>query len=104
MLNKTNCNSESKSNINVELSHYYKGVKMGKKDKKKEKMSDALAEGVVELILTIIVGGLGFIICLGVSKLFSFKIDELDLDTFILIGIVGLVVIVLVGVGILQDF
>lgn len=69
---------------------------MGKKDKKKEKMSDALAEGVVELILTIIVGGLGFIICLGVSKLFSFKIDELDLDTFILIGIVGLAVIVLV--------
>ena len=69
---------------------------MGKKDKKKEKMSDALAEGVVELILTIIVGGLGFIICLGVSKLFSFKIDELDLDTFVLIGIVGLAVIVLV--------
>lgn len=69
---------------------------MGKKDKKKEKMSDALAEGIIELILTIIVGGLGFIICLGVSKLFSFKIDELDLDTFILIGIVGLAVIVLV--------
>jgi formate-dependent nitrite reductase membrane component NrfD len=69
---------------------------MGKKDKNKEKMSDALAEGIVELILTIIVGGLGFIICLGVSKLFSFKIDELDLDSFVLIGIAGLAVIVAV--------
>lgn len=69
---------------------------MGKKDKKKEKMSDALAEGIIELILTIIVGGLGFIICLGVSKLFSFKIDELDLDTFVLIGIAFLAIVIFV--------
>ena len=69
---------------------------MSQKDKKKEKISDALAEGIGELILTIIVGGLGFIICLGVSKLFPFKIDELDLDSFVLIGIAGLAVIVVV--------
>lgn len=69
---------------------------MSKKDKKKEKVSDALAEGIGELILTLIVGGLGFIICLGVSKLFSFKMDELDLDSFVLIGIVGLAVIAVV--------
>lgn len=69
---------------------------MSKKDKKKEKMSDALAEGIVELILTLIVGGLGFIICLGVGKLFSLKMDEMDLDLFVLIGIAGLAVIVLV--------
>ena len=69
---------------------------MSNKDKKKEKMSDALAEGIAELILTLVVGGLGFIICLGVSKLFSFKIDELDLDSLVLIGLAGLAVIVLV--------
>ena len=69
---------------------------MSKKNKKKEKMSDALAEGICELILTLVVGGLGFIICLGVSKIFSFKIDELDLDSFVLIGLAGLAVIVLV--------
>ena len=69
---------------------------MSNKDKKKEKMSDALAEGIGELILTLVVGGLGFIICLGVSKIFSFKIDELDLDSFVLIGLAGLAVIVLV--------
>ena len=71
---------------------------MSNKDKKKEKMSDALAEGIGELILTLIVGGLGFIICLGVSKLFPLKMDELDLDTFILIGIAGLAAIALVVV------
>ena len=69
---------------------------MSKKDKKKEKMSDALAEGIGELILTLIVGGLGFIICLGVSKLFPLKMNELDPDLFVLIGIAGLAVIVLV--------
>jgi formate-dependent nitrite reductase membrane component NrfD len=67
---------------------------MSKKDKKKEKISDALTEGIWELILTIVVGGLGFIICLGVSRLFSFKMDELDIDSFVLIGIAGLAVIV----------
>lgn len=61
-------------------------------------MSDALAEGIVELILTIIVGGFGFIICLGVSKLFSFKMDELDLDSFVLIGLAGLAVVAVVAV------
>ena len=69
---------------------------MSNKDNKKEKMSDALAEGIVELILTLVVGGLGFIICLGISKLFPFNLGELDPDLLVLIGIAGLAVIVLV--------
>ena len=69
---------------------------MSKKDKKKEKMSDALAEGIGELILTLVVGGLGFIICLGVSKLFPFNLGELDPDLLVLIGFVGLAVIAVV--------
>lgn len=69
---------------------------MSNKDKKKEKMSDALAEGIVELILTLVVGGVGFIICWGISKLFPFNLGELDPDLLVLIGIAGLAVIVLV--------
>jgi hypothetical protein len=69
---------------------------MSKQDKKKEKMSDALAEGIVELILTLVVGGFGFIICLGVSKLFPFNLGELDPDLVVLIGIAGLAVVVAV--------
>jgi hypothetical protein len=69
---------------------------MSKQDKKKEKMSDALAEGIVELILTLVVGGFGFIICWGISKLFPFNLGELDPDLVVLIGIAGLAVVVAV--------
>lgn len=74
---------------------------MSKKDKTKEKMSDALAEGIVELILTIIVGGIGVVICLGVSKLFHFKINEIDPDLFVIIGCAALLVIIVVFASII---
>ena len=71
---------------------------MSNKDKKKEKMSDALAEGIAELILTLVVGGVGFVICWGISKLFPFNLGELDPDLLVLIGLAGLAVVAVVAV------
>ncbi len=66
---------------------------MNKKNKKKREISDALAEGIVELILTIVFSAIGFIACLGISKIFPVKMENFDLNSFVLIGITLFVVI-----------
>lgn len=67
---------------------------MNKKNKK-EKMSDSVAEGVIELILGIILFGVGALVCLFISKVFSLKIEDFDFDLCVLIGIAFLALVVL---------
>lgn len=76
---------------------------MNKKNKKKREMPDSVAEGIVELILTIVFSGIGFIVCIGISKIFSVKMDDFDLDSFVLIGIAFLALIVLV-ISVIKTF
>lgn len=64
--------------------------------KKKQEILDSLIEGVVELILAIILFGVGFLVCLGISSIFSVDITDFDFDSFVLIGIISLVLIIIV--------
>ena len=64
--------------------------------KKKEKILDSLLEGVIEFVLAIILFAVGFLVCLGISSVFSVDITELDFDWFVLIGIIFLAVIIAV--------
>lgn len=64
------------------------------KKRKKREMSEAAVEAIVELILTIILSAVGFVVCFGISRIFSVKIDVLDLDSYILIGIIFLIFII----------
>lgn len=64
--------------------------------KKKQKIREALLEGVMEIVLAMILFAIGFLVCLGVSSVFSVDITELDFDWFVLIGIIFLAVIIAV--------
>lgn len=66
------------------------------KKRKKREISEAAGEAIVELILAIILSAVGFIVCFGISRIFSVEIDALDLDSYILIGIVSLILIIVV--------
>lgn len=69
---------------------------MNKKNKKKGENSDAVLEGILELIFMIVFSTIGFIVCLGISKIFSLKMDNFDLDSFALIGIIFVIVMTVV--------
>lgn len=77
----------------MESSCVWKGLKM---KKKKQKIREALLEGVMEIVLAMILFAIGFLVCLGVSSVFSVDITELDFDWFVLIGIIFLAVIIAV--------
>lgn len=61
--------------------------------KKKEKISDNVCEAVIEIIFTIVFGFIGLGICLFIGKIFPINLDNFDLNSFVLIGIIALFVI-----------
>lgn len=69
---------------------------MNKRNNKKEKIADALSEAIVEIILTIVFFAIGFAVCIGIGKIFSIKTNNFDLDSFVLIGIAFLALMILV--------
>lgn len=76
---------------------------MKKKNKKKRRLSDSIVDAILELILTLVIYAIGFIICLGIGKIFSIELDNLDLDSFGFIGFIFLVVIIAV-ISIMRAF
>ena len=61
--------------------------------KKKGRIGEALLDGLMEIVLAIVLFGIGALVCLGISSIFSVEISELDFDWCVLIGIVFLAVI-----------
>jgi membrane protein DedA with SNARE-associated domain len=67
-----------------------------KDENKQPKISESLGDAILELILTLVLAGIGFIVCLLIGKVFSFKVENIDGDLLILIGIAFIAIIVLV--------
>lgn len=63
---------------------------------KKDEIGASLFEGIIEIILTIILCAVGFGVCFIFSEVFKTDLNELDFDSYALIGIAALIIIAIV--------
>lgn len=53
-----------------------------------------ISDGIIELILSVVLFGIGALVCWGISSIFSIDfsidMDNFDSDTFIIIGLISL--------------
>ena len=59
-----------------------------------------ISDGSIELILSVVLFGIGALVCWGISSIlsidFSIDMDNFDSDTFIIIGVISLALVVCV--------